>query len=81
MQGEGEGGFSAREIFWEEKVWFWFKLVPVLRPERAGRSLLFEGLFEASTFPPCGKGMGESEEEEKGGIGAFLLKEFRGSIS
>lgn len=22
MQAEGEGGFSAQEIFWEEKVWF-----------------------------------------------------------
>lgn len=40
-------------------------------PERARRSLLFEGLFEASTFPPVEKGWGESEEDEKGGIGSF----------
>lgn len=47
-------------------------------PRTCWEELLFEGLFEASTFPPVEKEMGESEEEEKGGIGLFLLKEFQG---
>lgn len=74
MQGEGEGGFSAQEIFWEEKVQFWSKmLVPVLRPEHAGRSLYLRAFLKLPPSP-WGKEWGKvrrkkrEEEELKGSI-------------
>lgn len=74
-KAEGEGGFWAQEIFWEEEIWVLIQDVGACSlPRTCWKELLFQGLFEASTFPPMEKGWGK----EKGGVGVFLLKEFQG---